>query len=150
MVLPAVILAVGGVAIWIDTRAHRIPNLLIAAAFAVACAWQVAAFGAMGLAWALAGALIGLAFLLPIHLKGAMGAGDVKLLAAFGALLGPRAALIAGALTLVAGGGMGLAVFAWQCRESTPVAEAVAALATRIPYAAAIVAGALGAALYVH
>ena len=46
------------------------------------------------------GILVGLGCLLPFYIARAMGAGDVKLLAATGALLGPYDALIAGICTL--------------------------------------------------
>ena len=149
MLLPAVILAVGCPAIWIDTRTHRIPNPLVMATLLVACAVQIGRNGAVGLAAAFGGAIVGLAFLLPLHRTGAMGAGDVKFMAALGALLGPRAAILAGALTLIAGAGLGLAIVMWGSRPAAPAqGDAGSALATRIPYAAAIVSGALAAALF--
>jgi prepilin peptidase CpaA len=64
--------------------------------------------GAVTLGSALSGLLLGLALLMPAHIFGATGAGDVKLLAAFGALLGPadvfdaflRAAILGGVIAL--------------------------------------------------
>ena len=148
MLLPAVILAVGCPAIWIDTRTHRIPNTLVAATLVAACAVQVGLDGAGGMAAALGGAVVGLLILLPLHLAGAMGAGDVKFMAALGALLGPAGAIFAGALTLMAGAGLAVATLAWQRRgTAAPPGAAATTLATRIPYAAAIVTGALAAAL---
>jgi prepilin peptidase CpaA len=49
--------------------------------------------GRVGIWLALAGCLVGLALMLPGYLIGAMGGGDVKLLAAVGTLLGPGATL---------------------------------------------------------
>jgi len=149
MLLPAVILAVGCPAIWIDSRTHRIPNPLVMATLVAACVVQVGFNGAAGIIAALVGAMIGLLFLLPLHLKGAMGAGDVKFMAALGALLGPRAAILAGGLTLIAGLGLALAILWWGSRPAVPAeGDAGSALTTRIPYAAAIVSGALAAALF--
>jgi prepilin peptidase CpaA len=56
------------------------------------------------LAGAIAGCVIGFALMLPGHIFGATGAGDVKLFAALGTLLGPRAVLNAFLYTLIAGG----------------------------------------------
>jgi len=150
MLLPAVILAVGCPAIWIDTRTHRIPNILVAATLVAACAVQIGSRGVPGMEAALGGAIVGLVFLLPLHLAGAMGAGDVKFMAALGALLGPQVAVLAGALTLIAGSGLALATVAWQRRLSAKDQQSAtaSALATRVPYAAAIVTGALAASLY--
>ena len=152
MLLPAVILAVGCPAIWIDTRTHRIPNLLVLATLAAACAVQIGLNGAAGIAAALGGAIVGLLFLLPLHLAGAMGAGDVKFMGALGALLGPASAVLAGALTLIAGAGLALATIAWRRRLKycAPQDDTASPLCARIPYAAAIVTGALAATLFNH
>ena len=56
------------------------------------------------LASALAGCIIGFALMLPGHIFGATGAGDVKLFAAMGTLLGPRAVLSAFLYTVIVGG----------------------------------------------
>lgn len=149
MLTAAAIVVVGCPAVWIDVRTHRIPNRLVLVTLLMACGIQVGLNGALGLAAALGGAMIGLAFLMPVHLMNAMGAGDVKLMAALAALLGPRTAILAGVLTLIAGAVLGLAVLTWTYRASSPSPEdgAVSALASRIPYAAAIVTGTLAAAL---
>jgi prepilin peptidase CpaA len=56
------------------------------------------------------GCLLGLVFMLPGHFFGATGAGDVKLLASAGALLGPTDTIYAFLYTAVAGGGIALLV----------------------------------------
>ncbi len=149
MLLPAVILAVGFPAIWIDTRTHRIPNTLVVATLVAAFAVQIGMRGAAGIGAALGGAVVGLAFLLPLHLSGAMGAGDVKFMAALGALLGPGGAVIAGALTLIAGSALALSTIAWRrwVADCAPQAADAGTRIARIPYAAAIVAGSLATAL---
>ena len=71
-----------------DLRTSRIPNLLTFSAAAAGLAWH--AFGGWApLASALGGLALGLLLFLPIYLLRGMGAGDVKLLAALGAWLGP-------------------------------------------------------------
>jgi prepilin peptidase CpaA len=72
--------------------------------------WQAWASGVSGAAWALCGWATGLLLLLPLYLLRSLGAGDVKLLAAFGAWLGPMAAIWAGLYGTIAGGVLALLV----------------------------------------
>ncbi len=148
-----VVLAVGLPAIWIDTRTHRIPNVLVGSTVLAACALQVGSHGTAGIGLVLGGAAVGLLALLPLYVAGAMGAGDVKLMGALGALVGPQTAVLAVAFTLVAGAALALAALGWRRWSvlETPAVEAISAqasaLAGRIPYAGAIVAGTLAATL---
>ena len=144
MLFICVILAVGCPAIWIDARTNRIPNVLVLAALLMACAIQLLLNGTAGIIAALGGAAVGLAFLLPLHLAGAMGAGDVKFMAALSALLGTEAAIVAGALTLIAGAALAVVLVTWRLR---PTRDARLPAPVRVPYAAAIVAGACVASL---
>jgi prepilin peptidase CpaA len=149
MLTSAVVLAVGLPAIWIDTRTHRIPNALVGATLLAGGAIQVTTQGTAGIGLVLGGIAVGLLFFLPLYMSGAMGAGDVKLMAALGALVGPQTAAIAVAFTLVAGSALALATIGWR-RWSTPgttQAEANSPLMGRIPYAGAIVTGTLAATL---
>lgn len=79
-----------------DLHARRVPNAWLLAALLVAALAQAAGM-AMGearpLGAPLLGLLLGLASLLPFHLCGWMGAGDVKFFATLGFLLGARALL---------------------------------------------------------
>jgi prepilin peptidase CpaA len=59
---------------------------------------------------ALAGFAVGLALMMPGHLLGATGAGDVKLFAAIGTLLGPMHMLTAFAYTAICGGALAIFV----------------------------------------
>ena len=78
--LVTAIVAVGmGAAAVIDLRTRRIPNLLTASLAAVGVGIAAADLGRVGLGAALLGCLLGLAFMLPGHIFGATGAGDVKL-----------------------------------------------------------------------
>jgi prepilin peptidase CpaA len=66
--------------------------------------------GLTGAGWALAGWFVGVLFFMPIFALGGMGAGDVKLLAALGAWLGPGPIVWVALFSLVAGGVLGLLV----------------------------------------
>ena len=94
----------------VDLRTRRIPNELTAAMTVMGIG--LAAFGHSGLTvWgALIGLAIGFVVMLPGHLFGATGAGDVKLMAAAGALLGPALVLSAFIFTALAGGVLAVAV----------------------------------------
>ena len=79
---------------------------------------------------AAAGALVGFLLLLPFHWCGAMGGGDVKLMAAYGAVLGPSGILLAAVFAAVFGGICAAGALLWNRRTAA------------IPYAPAIVLGA--------
>ena len=97
-----------------DIFTHRIPNNLLAPALVLALLTGTATGGVTGLMLSLAGLAVGFAMLLPIYAMGAMGAGDVKLLAVAGAFLGPYGALVAGMGTFIAGAVFGLAWLGWR------------------------------------
>ena len=61
--------------------------------------------------------------MLPGYLLGATGAGDVKLMAAVGALLGPDGILWAFLYTTIAGGAIALVIAAWRGRLQTTLDE---------------------------
>ena len=92
----------GGAAIDLWTR--RVPNTLTA--LLATCGVLLAGAGVSGISVAasFAGFFLGMALMLPGHLLGATGAGDVKLFAALGALLGPAAIATAFFYTALAGG----------------------------------------------
>ena len=121
--------ALGVASVVEDLRRRRVPNWLTAAGAAggVACA---AAGGWHGLGIAAAGAMAGFLILLPCHWCGAMGGGDVKLMAAYGALLGPSGILLAAVFTAVFGGLSAAGASLYNRR------------APAVPYAPAIVLGA--------
>lgn len=70
--------------------------------------------GALGAVPALLGVLVGLALFLPIYLSRAMGAGDVKLLAALGAYAGPVEIISLALCILVAGGVLAVVRMLWS------------------------------------
>jgi prepilin peptidase CpaA len=140
-----------------DIVRNRVSNNLNGAALLTALLLGVTAGGAEGLVNSAGGALAGCGALLPFYLLRGMGAGDVKLMAAAGAFLGPGAALLAAALSLIAGGVLALAYVAWrlvQPRAGGPASLVIghalpsgtaAAISIvrkeRFPYAVAIAAG---------
>lgn len=97
-----------------DLHNRRIPNYLTFGSALLAFAFGVAAGGWPGLGIALGGWLLGVALFLPFFALRGMGAGDVKLLAALGAWVGPAALLSLTFYTAVAGGVMALFVVLWQ------------------------------------
>ena len=86
-----------------DLRRRTIPNWLTTSG-AIAGIVCAASMGWRSLGMAIAGASVGFLLMLPLHLCGAMGGGDVKLMAAFGTLLGPAGILAAAVFGAVAGG----------------------------------------------
>lgn len=73
-----------------DLRTRKIPNFLTVSAFFAGFAVQWVVAGPEGLARAAAGAGLALLIYFPLFLLRGMGAGDVKLMAALGALAGAR------------------------------------------------------------
>ncbi len=76
-------------AVWFDVRERRLPNALTVGAFAAALLLR-APLGLDALGGGLLGALLAFGLALPFFLVGGLGGGDVKLLTAVGAFLGPR------------------------------------------------------------
>src|SRR5262245_53599856 len=77
----------------IDVRTRRIPNWLTVSGLATGIIFQTAIGGISGLGLALAGFAVGFGILLVLWLVGGGGGGDVKLMAAIGAWVGPLHAL---------------------------------------------------------
>lgn len=144
-----------------DMTRNRIDNDITFLGAALAVVFHGALAGWLGVGGALAGLAVGLVTMLPFHVAGGMAAGDVKLMAAAGAFLGPVDAFWAAVWSLVAGGVMGLAVLTAAggirdgvvatgrqfltyalTRAWAPPPQGSAA-ARRFPYAAAIAAGSL-------
>ena len=105
-----IVVAGTGLAAVIDLRTRRIPNALTGALAVIGVGIAAAKLGPVGLGGALLGCALGLAFMLPGHLFGATGAGDVKLFAAAGALLGPATTVQAFLYTAITGGVLALAI----------------------------------------
>jgi prepilin peptidase CpaA len=100
----------------IDVRTRRVPNMVTLSLAATGLLVAAAGLGPIGPAAALAGGAAGLALMLPGYLIGGTGAGDVKLLAAAGTLLGPATTFWAFCFTLIAGSVIALLVAAVRGR----------------------------------
>ncbi len=142
-----------------DIKIHQIPNIMVIAIIFLGLVNQLLLGGVSGIInWA-AGIAVGLVFLLPFYVGGGMAAGDVKLLAAIGSILGPVSILVAGGVALLAG--LPLALIAvlrnrhlhqkkiQVAFEGTPhlVARDESEIhwsKIRVPYAAAVAVGAYG------
>src|SRR5712691_6723405 len=95
-----------------DLTTRRIPNLLTFGAALAALIVHGYAGGWAGAGWSLAGWLVGVAAFMPIFALGGMGAGDVKLLGAVGAWLGPAPAVWVALFSGIAGGVLALVIAA--------------------------------------
>jgi len=142
------LLLILGVATLTDWRVRTIPNVLTFGAALFGLILQGTINGLPGLAIAAGGWIVGLVCFLPFYAKGGMAAGDVKLMAAVGAFLGPIPGFAACLFTLIAGGVIGIVSVAinWGLRliassTSEGPMSLRDALRTRIPYAGAIAAG---------
>jgi prepilin peptidase CpaA len=93
-----------------DLRRRRIPNAVTLGSTLAALIAHAADGGSAAVASGAAGWCVGVLLFLPWFALGGMGGGDVKLLGAFGAWLGPAAALRAGLFAMVAGGVMAAGV----------------------------------------
>ncbi len=109
---PYFVLALGlGTAVVTDLRARRIPNWLTAGI--AAAGFGIAAGGGQVTPMQAAlGMTIGLLLMLPGHLIGATGAGDVKLMAAIGAVVGTGSIVRVFLCTAIAGGVIAVAIAA--------------------------------------
>jgi prepilin peptidase CpaA len=145
--------AIGIAACIDDLRRRQISNWISGSAFASGLVLQTAEHGWRGAGSSLLGTLAGASVFLIFYLLGGMGAGDVKLMAGFGALLGWKLLLEAALWTAGVGGIMALAVIAFGlvrdffARGKSASGNAAASSAEpdrradSIPYAPAIAAG---------
>ena len=146
----------------IDLRSRRIPNELTAAMAVsgialAALGWTGASVGA-----SLAGLVVGFLLMLPGYALGATGAGDVKLMAAVGAIIGPALVLSAFLCTALSGGVLAIVVAIRRRRLAATLAQTgrlvaapggapgqiqAATAASRFAYGPAIAAGSMIAIL---
>jgi prepilin peptidase CpaA len=152
----------GGAGAVIDLKTRRVPNVLTFGTAAVGLGLAATHMTALSIAAALGGLVLGLALMLPAHIVGATGAGDVKLFAGFGTLLGPAGIFAALLYTAIAGGALAVIVSLKRRRLRATIDGAALLVATgggnvaaiehaaadnRFAYAPAIAIGALVAAL---
>ena len=90
----------------LDIRTHRIPNRLVLSGLGFGLIYSVFVpfWRDHGFLWALGGAALGFGVFFPLWLMRMMGAGDVKLMAMTGSLLGLNAVVPALIAILITGG----------------------------------------------
>ena len=106
----SVVVALVALACMTDIRTRRIPNVLTFGATIAALVFHGSTAGTSGLATSVGGWMVGAALFLPVFALRGMGAGDVKLLAAVGAWLGPLPVAWVALVTAIAGGAVALVV----------------------------------------
>jgi prepilin peptidase CpaA len=146
----------------VDIRSRRIPNVLTGSMAAVGVGLAASGLSGISVGASVAGMVIGLLLMLPGHALGATGAGDVKLMAAVGAVIGIHVIVNAFLFTALAGGILAVAVAVRRRRlgatlsgttrliaSPTGAREEIrgAAKASRFAYGPAIAIGSLMAAL---
>lgn len=87
-----------------DLKHHKIKNYWIISGILLAFITHAHLAGLDGIFNSLAGLIVGLVFFLPLYITGGMAAGDVKLMAAVGTLLGLELAWMTVLTTLISGG----------------------------------------------
>jgi prepilin peptidase CpaA len=111
-IIEGVVIAICLIGCITDLKTRRIPNWLTFGAAASALAAHTITSGWSGSATAATGWIVGALLFMPFFLLRGMGAGDVKLLAAIGSWMGPKAALWIALYTSIAGGVLALCVAA--------------------------------------
>lgn len=157
----AVVACSGALSAAIDLRTRRVPNEVTLGTAVAGLVLAAVGLSGVTLGASLAALVLGFVLMLPGHLIGATGAGDVKLFAALATLLGPAGAVTAFFYTAIAGGVLAVVV-AIRRRRLVETMGGVAALVSsaggrrtdieapsrnnRFAYAPAIAVGALLAA----
>ena len=108
----ALALLSGTAAACFDLRSRRIPNWLTFGSLLMGVALNSWQSGWAGTQAAVVGAALGFGLLLPFYALRAVGAGDVKLLAALGALVGAQVLVSVAVYGALAGGLMSLVLLA--------------------------------------
>ena len=166
MLSDAIVLAAvagsGGASAAVDVRTRRVPNWLTLTITGVGVSLAAAHMTTVSVAGALGGLAVGLLLMLPGHLAGATGAGDVKLFAAVGTLLGPTRIGVAFVYTAILGGVLAVMVAMYRGRLQDTLQETATLVLTgganvahierpttdnRFAYAPAIAVGTIVAAL---
>lgn len=163
LVLLSIALALSVAAAAIDVKQRRIPNWLTYPSIILGVLLRGMLLGWEGVASALAGCVLAGGIFLLFYLVRAMGAGDVKLVAALGSLLGPSDAVVMLLATAICGGVMAIVYAVYRKRACATFVNVGAALqfhavsglrahpelnldnpvALRMPYGLAIAAGTL-------
>jgi prepilin peptidase CpaA len=103
-------LALAVAAAVVDVQHHRIPNWLTYPGMVLGILLRWLFFGWKGLGSGLAGCLLAGGIVFLFYAVRAMGAGDVKLLAAIGSLVGPSHAIVVLLATAICGGVLAIVI----------------------------------------
>jgi prepilin peptidase CpaA len=155
-----------------DIRFRRIPNWLVLAGIIAGITWNVYSSGWSGLLRGAEGLGLGFGLYFPLWLVRARGAGDVKLLAAVGAITGPGNCFYIFLLTAILGGIIALILLmfrgrvrhtffnvAWILRDlmhfkapyqSSGELDVTTTKGMRLPHAAMIAVGAVAFLYMIH
>ncbi|MBX3277156.1 MAG: prepilin peptidase [Acidobacteria bacterium] len=109
-----VLLPMAGLIAYYDVRYRRIPNWAVLGALLSGLVIQTSQGGLKGLILAVAGCAFAFALMFVIYLFGGMGAGDVKLFAAIGALIGAGLVLPTFVAVVTTGGVLALGMTLWK------------------------------------
>jgi prepilin peptidase CpaA len=126
----ATVAAGTGLGAAIDLRTRKVPNRLTMGLATIGLGFAAAGIGGLSLGASLAGLALGLALMLPGHLIGATGAGDVKLFAAAGAFIGPTHMVMAFVYTALAGGAIAIVISVWRRRFCQTIGGTAQLIAT--------------------
>lgn len=168
--IPVLAAVVAIIAAVIDVRSRRIPNLLTYSAMLSGLALEAVVYGWRGLLLSLGGGLLFGGVFLLFYLIRTMGAGDVKLAAALGCILGPAGSWQVMFTTAMAGGLLAVLVMVFTGRvlrtlrstlavagfhfvhglRTHPVVNLDNPAAVRMPYGLAFAAGTLYWAIFMH
>jgi prepilin peptidase CpaA len=83
---------------------YRIPNIIVILLISISLISMIVLHGTYGIMLCFLGIALGMSFLLIPYILGGMAAGDVKLMGAVGAALGPSGVIVAFLYSAIAGG----------------------------------------------
>ncbi len=98
----------------LDVRSSRVPNFLTFPLALIGMGFHAFSESGAGIVFSLSGLGLGLVLLLGFYMYGGMGAGDVKLLAAVGAIVGPLNVFVGFLIATLLGGLYAVAVMVWH------------------------------------
>ena len=157
IILPPAFIVAG----YTEMKHRRIPNWLTVSTLLCGMAGSLILYGPEACKHSLIGLLIGGGVFLPFCLTGVLGGGDVKLMAAVGAVIGHPMIWWALFYTIYAGGGLSLIYLAWSGQLLSGIGRSFRLLlgrrnnkpkglrkVTTIPYGVAIAVGTVAALVY--
>ncbi len=100
----ALLLPLAIIIIYYDVRYRRIPNIIVLATLICGLAINIIFGGFAGLLTSLGGFALAFGLMFLLHVFGAMGAGDVKLFAAIGSVIGVKLVLPTFIIIVITGG----------------------------------------------